>query len=951
MATNDEIRAKDVVPELTDFRDDSDGLFGDGNQSSFFMKALNLLKSILGRIHLLPTSITSFRAGDVLPVDGPNGPAKMSKDDLLKETAQNTLDKSIAKKFLTTELYSYYDVVSYNGALYICQNDHPAGPWVASDFVKISCDDLFLAFKMIQGISYELNVPTGISRFYLPYIKGITYRITNTGSASIRQMYIMRKASTSYDDVVRSWDYVNPGATVQYTCDDSDFLFIQFNNLNLSGTSFKVTSLQTLSSVVEDVKTKFGITPFSEDVDYKYFDLVSHNGVVYQCQNDHPAGPWVASDFASITIDDIYSFFKAFRYLPVLIDKKANVNTYYLPYIAGATYEITNVGEYTVADSYIMRKATTSSSDVVRPFGPIAPGKTVTYQSENDVNFSFLNLIGNIATQIQIKITKNDGSAKFPLFSEDVDYKYFDLVSYNGDIYQCQNDHPAGPWVASDFVKFQANNLLLSSNFMNGIPYTLAVPTMLSRFYLPYINGITYEIKNNGNFRVNASFIMRKATSDYSDVVATLGSFEPGQTRTYTCDDNKFLFIQFDSRNGVNEFVITATPTIKDFNDKINSLPVVTSNDLYMCLPSKIYMVKGLPYNIYGDSVNTKELIDVDFFTEPRTTSNFESDLNQVGKVCKLNNLKDCSIRVGFADFVNRKNRLIYKDIDVVWKDNPSGVTKNCVVIGDSITNRGSGYFAKLAAQSVGAIINGYGTMSNYGSFNGEGREGWTWANFIGKSNLCGAGTITPMGSGSSGTLRKNPFIRLATDDDKLNYPDYCFTSTGVKNESSYTDDPSQSNYYIFDFTEYLNRFSGVAIDTVTIALGTNDINQNYTIEQITAYANFMISRIKSALPNAKIAVLPSPAWGYGNPNFKSKVVPMIEAVKTLSISLGVDVVGLWCFMSRCLSFGVKSSEITEVNASTNSAPYADSIHFDSDNGHVAYMEYGKVLASYILAQ
>lgn len=37
------------------------------------------------------TSITAFRDGDVIPVDGPDGTAKMSKDDLLKEMADNAL--------------------------------------------------------------------------------------------------------------------------------------------------------------------------------------------------------------------------------------------------------------------------------------------------------------------------------------------------------------------------------------------------------------------------------------------------------------------------------------------------------------------------------------------------------------------------------------------------------------------------------------------------------------------------------------------------------------------------------------------------------------------------------------------------------------------------------------------------------------------------------------------
>jgi len=43
------------------------------------------------RIKDWATSISAFRSGDVIPVDGPNGTAKMTKDSLLQETAQSTL--------------------------------------------------------------------------------------------------------------------------------------------------------------------------------------------------------------------------------------------------------------------------------------------------------------------------------------------------------------------------------------------------------------------------------------------------------------------------------------------------------------------------------------------------------------------------------------------------------------------------------------------------------------------------------------------------------------------------------------------------------------------------------------------------------------------------------------------------------------------------------------------
>lgn len=50
---------------------------------------------VLGKIKSLSTTITAFRTGDVIAVDGPDGTAKMAKDDLLRETtleASKTLE-------------------------------------------------------------------------------------------------------------------------------------------------------------------------------------------------------------------------------------------------------------------------------------------------------------------------------------------------------------------------------------------------------------------------------------------------------------------------------------------------------------------------------------------------------------------------------------------------------------------------------------------------------------------------------------------------------------------------------------------------------------------------------------------------------------------------------------------------------------------------------------------
>lgn len=91
---------------------------------------------LLKRIKDWATSITAFRTGDVIPVDGPSGTAKMSKDDLLKETAQNALAGNVAQAFDPTRdeenPYLAGETVMYNGVTYIFKNDH-FGAWDASD--------------------------------------------------------------------------------------------------------------------------------------------------------------------------------------------------------------------------------------------------------------------------------------------------------------------------------------------------------------------------------------------------------------------------------------------------------------------------------------------------------------------------------------------------------------------------------------------------------------------------------------------------------------------------------------------------------------------------------------------------------------------------------------------------------------------------------------------------
>lgn len=99
---------------------------------------LGVTPAAFGKVKDIPTSISQFRTGDVIPVDGPNGPAKMGKDDLLTETAQSTLSGNMAPTFDPTRdadhAYSAGESVMYNGVCYMFKAPH-YGAWTGSDVV------------------------------------------------------------------------------------------------------------------------------------------------------------------------------------------------------------------------------------------------------------------------------------------------------------------------------------------------------------------------------------------------------------------------------------------------------------------------------------------------------------------------------------------------------------------------------------------------------------------------------------------------------------------------------------------------------------------------------------------------------------------------------------------------------------------------------------------------
>ena len=154
------------------------------------------------------TSITAFRTGDMIPVDGPSGTAKMTKDNLLKETAQNALAGNVAQAFdperTSENPYDVGESVVYAGAIWVFKVPH-YGPWAAGDVDKVvlgsgfiyqvtnpeylytivdSSNKFLFGIKKDGGIEWATGVPL-IVRRYVENAVGNLKDYTNEEIASL----------------------------------------------------------------------------------------------------------------------------------------------------------------------------------------------------------------------------------------------------------------------------------------------------------------------------------------------------------------------------------------------------------------------------------------------------------------------------------------------------------------------------------------------------------------------------------------------------------------------------------------------------------------------------------------------------------------------------------------------------------------------------------------------
>lgn len=494
---------------------------------------------------------------------------------------------------------------------------------------------------------------------------------------------------------------------------------------------------------------------------------------------------------------------------------------------------------------------------------------------------------------------------------------------------------------ASDWIAIKPNTQYTISKYNQTAVYDA------NKIYIASTGGVATNSVYTFTTPSNAAWL--RMTTDNANL--NVQQLELGAAATTYAEFGASIPSSALSRNSIPDGLITPEKLsfgIGKYDEAVNRL----------LLPPKMFFVDNLPLPLYRDnifadnSVNLSSifktaLINVDFNNGYFPTYQyFDEDI----KLDPAKLLATFTIGVKQYTFPDTH---YYGDIlkSTVSATSKTGRTPKIINLGDSLTNRNVPARLKAKLEGYGVAPSVYGTMANGGGVNGEGREGWTFSQFIGKSNQIGGVAITRQTTAGAGTLQTNPFLKLADATDLANNPTWCFRNTGVFTEKSYAEDTDKTgDFYIFDFGYYLATQNFAIPDVVTIALSTNGITD---LAGNRLALEVMIKQIKKACPSCKIGVIPTGAWGSnatGNAVWKTSVVPWVENcmtdVKTYQSSItGLDIVPIWCHVNRDFNFlyGAATS-LSSVNA-TKKAQRGDYIHW----GEPGKAEYANALSSYVM--
>lgn len=257
----------------------------------------------------------------------------------------------------------------------------------------------------------------------------------------------------------------------------------------------------------------------------------------------------------------------------------------------------------------------------------------------------------------------------------------------------------------------------------------------------------------------------------------------------------------------------------------------------------------------------------------------------------------------------------------------PGGATpQTCMLIGDSISNREIAKLIDLKLGNLGYTVDWTGTMPGAGIGQpptaiggelGEAREGWETGDFTYDVTdrvtvVASGGEAAYQALSKSGKANVNPFLREATEGD---------------------DTTLVCNGKVFDFSDYLTRFSLAVPSVVVIGTGTNDIRDRQGSQLLEFYERgltIMARQIRAASAGTHIVFwMPPPARKLDRDDLWTEYATLIRAQMQVKATLAdpkVIVCPVWALASSEIDWNDNTSVI-DPDTGVDTRGLSDGIH------------------------
>ena len=369
-------------------------------------------------------------------------------------------------------------------------------------------------------------------------------------------------------------------------------------------------------------------------------------------------------------------------------------------------------------------------------------------------------------------------------------------------------------------------------------------------------------------------------------------------------------------------------------------------------MPNKLFFIEDRALPIYKDSVFSNPKNGLEKVRAWIDTNHAETIKRYVPVLQQtILNPQDLSNTIQFVyAHASVADKRYWKNI-AVSKAPQSKLARNfnMLCFGDSLTQVGTPFTLKNKLESLGATVTPVGTFWSTESPNemaSEGRGWWNYREFIGKDNESGGIVHTRSEGGKTRTAKfENPFLKLATTQDKTDHPNWCFRFTGAQKELSYAEDVDKTgNFYIFDFDWYLTQHGVATPDFITIALSTNDINLDrgaYSRAEVLQFMQLgleiMVKQIHKVLPNVPIGIIPCPAWSAtvnGYATFSADTATWVElcfkkVVELKATHSNLEVVPVHLHMNRDMGYPIVNSTSLSSDSDIQVGVISDWVHYD----------------------